>query len=65
VGDLFDAAWKANRKNYNLLIRSEQDLTRKAKAGDWLFLALLLLAIAALVALPILLVIWIFRTLTA
>jgi hypothetical protein len=65
VGDLFDAAWKANRKNYNLLIRSEQDLTRKAKAGDWLFLALLLLAIAALVALPILLIIWIFKTLSA
>jgi len=62
-GDVFDAAWKSNRRNYNLLLRAEQMPTRKASASDWLFLVLLLLAIACLVALPILMVIWIYRTL--
>lgn len=63
VGDVFDAAWKANRKNYNLLLRAEQQPTRKASAQDWLFLGLLLIAIAALVSLPILIVIFVFRIL--
>jgi hypothetical protein len=63
VGDFFDAAWKANRKNYNLLIRAEQQPGRQATVHDWLFLLLLLLAIAALVALPIVLIIFVFRIL--
>lgn len=65
VGDIFDAAWKSNRKNYNLLVRVETGAgTRKsATLQDWLFLGLLLLAIAAVVALPVLIVIWVFRTL--
>ena len=63
LGDVFDAAWKSNRRNYNLLLRAEQIPSRKATASDWFFLGLLLLAIAALVALPVLMIIWIFRTL--
>jgi hypothetical protein len=62
-GDVFDAAWKANRKNYNLLLRADQVPTRKATLQDWFFLILLLLAIAALVALPILILIFVYRTL--
>ncbi len=65
VGDIFDAAWKANRKNYNLLLRVEQQPGRKATVQDWLFLALMLLAIAALVALPILIIIFVYRILSA
>ncbi len=57
VGDIFDAAWKSNRKNYNLLLRAEQLPSRKAKASDWFFLILLLMAIATLAAVPIL-VLW-------
>ena len=63
LGDFFDAAWKANRKNYNLLVRAEQQSGRKATVHDWLFLLLLLLAIAALVALPIVIIIFVFRIL--
>ena len=63
LGDVFDAAWKANRKNYNLLVRAEQLPSRRATANDWLFLAVLLLAIAALVALPIVIIILVFRLL--
>jgi hypothetical protein len=63
LGDLFDAAWKANRKNYNLLLRAEQQPSRKATLQDWLFLGLMLLAIAGLVAIPILIIIFVFRIL--
>ncbi len=65
VGDVFDAAWKANRKNYNLLLRAEQQPQRKATIQDWGFLALLLLAIAGLVAIPILMIIFVYRILSA
>jgi hypothetical protein len=63
VGDVFDAAWKANRKNYNLLLRAEQDPQRKASASDWFFLLLLLMSIAALVALPIAILIFVYKLL--
>lgn len=63
VGDVFDAAWKANRKNYNLLLRAEQLPSRKATVQDWLFLGLMLLAIAAVVALPVVIIIFVFRIL--
>ncbi|MEO6120453.1 MAG: DUF4112 domain-containing protein [Terriglobales bacterium] len=63
VGDIFDVAWKANRKNYNLLLRAEQMPTRNATLQDWLFLALMLLAIAALVAVPIFILIFVYRIL--
>jgi hypothetical protein len=65
VGDIFDAAWKSNRKNYNLLLRAEQAPTRNATASDWLFLILMLLAIAALAAVPILVIMLVYRLLRA
>lgn len=52
VGDLFDVAWKANRKNVELLQRSLGHPTRKQTAGDWLFLIAALAATLAIAALP-------------
>lgn len=56
VGDFFDFAWKANSKNlalYKAAARGERHPGR-----DWLFLAVMLLILAALVSIPILLLIW-------
>jgi hypothetical protein len=57
-GDLFDVWWKANRKNLNLLQRAESS-PRQRRWHDWLFVILLMLFIAAIVALPIIVLIWI------
>lgn len=62
-GDIFDAAWKSNRKNYNLLLRAEQTPVQNAVVRDWFFLLLLVLAIAALAALPILIVLLVIQLL--
>jgi hypothetical protein len=55
VGDIFDVAWKANRRNYELLTRAREigGPTTKHTLQDWLFLVLLILAIAGLVAIPL------------
>ena len=61
-GDAFDAAWKSNRMNYNLLIRHR---TRPSKSNvwkDWGFLLLLMLCIAATVTVPIIFLIWLVHT---
>ena len=39
VGDLFDIAFKANRRNYQLL-KSHMSQPKRQKAHDWLFLIL-------------------------
>lgn len=61
VGDLFDVAWKANRKNYELLTRSAAQPSRKQQAGDWLFLIFTILLVAALVSLPILMLVFVIQ----
>ncbi len=53
VGDLFDAAWKSNRKNVGLLrerasVPAEE--ARRGRLSDWLFLGLLLLILLTLLA---------------
>jgi hypothetical protein len=57
LGDAFDIAWKANRRNFALLERSasapHQHTTR-----DWAFLLLLLCSMMFLLAIPILLLAW-------
>jgi hypothetical protein len=53
AGDIFDVAWKANRKNLDLLQRSANLAPRQQTWRDWLFLAGIALAIAALVAVPV------------
>jgi len=59
LGDMFDIAWRANRRNYALLTGSVYE-PRKHTMQSWLFLGGLCLVLAALVILPILLFTWIF-----
>jgi hypothetical protein len=61
VGDLFDAAWKSNRKNVELLKRSTADSSKKQQAKDWAALLLLILAAAAMIAVPVWVLIWLLR----
>lgn len=51
VGDLFDAWWKSNHKNLDLLARRatvSADEARKGKFSDWLFVGVIILLLAAL-----------------
>jgi hypothetical protein len=51
VGDLFDAFWKSNQKNVELLrerATATPEEARRGRAGDWLFLAALVLVLLAL-----------------
>ncbi len=59
LGDMFDIAWRANRRNYALLTGSVYE-PRKYTIQSWLFLAGLCLVLAALVVLPLLLLTWVF-----
>jgi hypothetical protein len=52
-GDLFDIAFKANRRNYQLLQRHLTQPSRHTRAQDWIFLLLTLLVAAVSVALPV------------
>lgn len=52
VGDLFDFAWKANRRNLRLLERSSLGPKRVHTALDYLVVALFALFVIATVALP-------------
>ena len=58
-GDIFDIAWKPNRRNY-LLLRRHLGEPRRHTWRDWAFLALLGLAIALVFAVPILLIVALF-----
>jgi hypothetical protein len=55
LGDVFDVAWKANRKNYELLTRGQRS-DRKQTVQDWLFLLVALFVVAGLAALPFVLI---------
>jgi hypothetical protein len=57
LGDAFDIAWKANRRNYQLL-RRHLAAPRRHTWRDWAFLALLASALGALFALPLILLAW-------
>jgi len=57
-GDIFDIAWKTNRRNYRLL-RLHVDALHRHTWRDWAFLAMLITALAAVFALPILLMFWV------
>jgi hypothetical protein len=50
AGDVFDMAWKANRRNVDLL-RAHLENPSRARKGDWLFASLLLLGVVALLGL--------------
>jgi hypothetical protein len=57
LGNLFDIAWKANRRNYALLTGSLAD-PQGVKRRSWLFFAGLCLLLAAMLVLPMLLFGW-------
>src|ERR1700737_3313619 len=59
LGDMFDIAWRANRRNYALLTASLYE-PRKHTIQSWLFLGLLCVVLIALVLLPMLLFAWLF-----
>ena len=57
LGDAFDIAWKANRRNYRLLTR-HLGSPRRHTWRDWVFLFLLALGMALVFAIPVALVVW-------
>jgi Domain of unknown function (DUF4112) len=58
AGDVFHVFWKANRRNYKLLIR-EREQPGVNTRGDWIFLAIILFAAIAVVVIPIVILIFI------
>jgi hypothetical protein len=64
LGDIFDIAWKANRRNYALLtLHLEQP--HRNHWRDWFFLAGVALVLCAILAVPVLLVAWLLHALFA
>jgi len=61
VGDLFDAAWKSNKKNVELLreraARSGEE-ARRGRLSDWLFLGLIVVVLLAMLAGSIAVSLW-------
>jgi hypothetical protein len=57
LGDAFDIAWKANRRNYALIVRHLQQ-PRKQTWRDWIFLLLIALTLAVIFLAPIFLILW-------
>ncbi len=57
LGDIFDVAWKANRRNYLLLQRHLLE-PRRHTWRNWCFLLLLLGALGIVFAIPIVLIAW-------
>src|SRR5580658_1378114 len=57
LGDIFDIAWKTNRRNYRLLCRHLGE-PRRHTGRDWLFLFSLATVIAVIFAIPLVLVLW-------
>ena len=61
AGDVFHVVWKANRRNYRLLLREKEEPGANTKR-DWMFLAILLSAVIAAAAIPIAILIWLLRS---
>ena len=61
AGDVFHVFWKANRRNYRLLIR-EKEQPGFHTHRDWMFLAIILLMVVAAAAIPVAILIWILQT---
>ena len=57
LGDAFDIAWKANRRNYALIVRHLQQ-SRRQTWRDWVFLILIGLVLATIFLAPIVLILW-------
>ena len=52
IGDRFDIAFKANRRNYRLL-KSHLSQPERQRAYDWLFLIVTVALVIASIALPV------------
>ncbi|HEY6769696.1 MAG TPA: DUF4112 domain-containing protein [Candidatus Sulfotelmatobacter sp.] len=61
LGDFAHVAWKANRRNYNLLIRDQQSLKRHTWQ-DWLFVVCALTIMTLLFLAPFLLLAYLLRS---
>ena len=57
LGDAFDIAWKANRRNYRLLTRHLGE-PRQHTWRDWAFLLTLAAVLGLVFAIPVVLVVW-------
>ena len=57
LGDAFDIAWKANRRNYALIVRHLHQ-PRQQKWRDWVFLLVIAVALGAIFLAPVLLIVW-------
>jgi Domain of unknown function (DUF4112) len=57
LGDAFDIAWKANRRNYALIVR-HLEKPRSQTWRDWVFLILIFGTLAAIFLAPIFLILW-------
>lgn len=60
AGDIFHIVWKANRRNYRLLLREKEEPGANIHR-DWMFLGMLLFALMVAVAIPIAILIWLLR----
>jgi Domain of unknown function (DUF4112) len=61
AGDVFHIFWKANRRNYRLLVREKEQPGANTRR-DWMFLAIILFTAIAAVGIPIGILIWILRS---
>jgi len=61
IGDMAHVAWKANRRNYNLLVRDEQ-LHHRHTWQDWLFVICACLVLAIIFAAPFALLFYLLRS---
>jgi Domain of unknown function (DUF4112) len=61
AGDIFHVVWKANRRNYRLLMR-EKEQPGSNTGRDWVFLAVIVLTAIAAVGIPIAILIWVWRS---
>jgi hypothetical protein len=57
LGDAFDIAWKANRRNYALIVRHLEQ-KRRQTWRDWVFLMLIAGTLAAIFLAPVFLILW-------
>ena len=61
IGDLAHIAWKANRRNYNLLIRDQQSARRRTWQ-DWLFVIAVIVIMIVLFLSPFILLMYLFKS---
>jgi len=63
VGDAVDVFWKSNAKNFALLER-HAPVVQPATRGDWVFVVGIIAAVAAMAAVPLIVLYWVVQMLT-